>query len=124
MLDAIGEAETRRERGPGADKRLCHIHHGDVRAVGRQRSRRAAESAADVEDVHAGTDTRQSRETIGRRLATAVEVIRGREGVDGERVDVAARRRERAEDRALEPLPFPVPGRHGSSARTSRNRAA
>src|SRR5207244_4691362 len=87
MLDAIGETEPRRERGSGADERLCRIHHGDVRAVGRQRSRRAAESTADVEDVHAGTDASQSRETIGRRLGTAVEVIRGREGVDGERVE-------------------------------------
>src|SRR5207245_7605396 len=111
-LDAIGEAKTRRERGAGADKRLRHVHHGDVRAARRgQRSRRAAESAADVEDAHAGTDAGQPRETIGRRLATAVEVIRGREVVDGERVEVASRPRALAEVRALQALPLPVPSR-------------
>jgi len=121
MLDAIRQAESRRERGSGADERLRQIHHGDVRAVRRERSRRAAESAADVENAHTGTDASQAHETIGRRLATAVEVIRGREGVDGERVDVTARRGERAEDRTLEALAFPVPRRHASAKSASRS---
>jgi hypothetical protein len=87
-------------------------------------ARGAAQAAAHVEDAQARREAGQAGEAQGGILAAAVELIRGGEVVDGERVEILPRGGEGVEDGAAEALAGPVVADGGVGRRRHAEPAA
>src|SRR5262249_33645635 len=103
ISDASGQAGAPRERGCRANiifreidtRHLAAIRPGEV-------TRGPADAAADVEDVHAGSEADLRGEFDGRLSRAGVEFVDRREVARGQPFDILVRRHEGIEDGPLQ----------------------
>jgi hypothetical protein len=88
---------------------LRQIDHSDVTTeLDRQRPRRPAQAAADVQHLHPRLQSSEAGKSHGRCLTAAVKLIQWRQHIDGQRLEVLARGGKDIEDRLLQAVSTPV----------------
>ena len=106
---AVLEAEPRGEHRRRPHEGLRQVDRGDAAAeLDGEGARGATHAPAHVEDVQARRERGQAGEAQRGVLAAPVELVRGREIVDRQRIEILPRRAQGVEDRGAKALAAPV----------------